>query len=241
MKSARSSSAEFSVASVHAEVVELRESGNHARAAAAARRALAYVEEREGRSHPDVAAMLLELGQALEATDRWEDARHHYARADRMLRLHARTANRDIRRLQLKAARALCGVYRALGRYRLADRHGRRAIALAERSFGPRDLDLAGALNDVGMLRKYQGRYPEAAPLYRRALGILRGAGLGESADAASVFPHLGGIEHARGRYVRAEGPARRAVELRTRAFGSEHPAVAADIAALAAVLEARA
>ena len=46
----------------------------------------------------------------------------------------------------MKTARALCGVYRALGRYAKAEPHGTRAIAMARTYFGLRDLDLAGAL-----------------------------------------------------------------------------------------------
>lgn len=156
--------------------------------------------------------------------DRWAEALRLYLRADTLLARYARLRNPDIRRLRIKAARALCGVCRVLARYELGDRHGWRTVALAEKYFGRRDLDLAGALNDLGMLRKYQGRYSEAIPLYRRALGIVRAAGLGASAEAASLYHNLGGIDHARGRYAQAEAPARRAVALRTRALGPRLP-----------------
>jgi len=225
---------------LHAKAENLREAGDHKRAAVAARGALRLFERYEGRRHPDVAAALLELGRARELGDAWGEALGYYRRANTILRRFARLQNPDIRRLRVKSERALCGVYRALGRYPLGDRHGRLAVDLAERYFGARDLDLAGALNDVGMLRKYQGRYAEAPPLYRRSLAIVRRAGLGDSADAASIYHNLGGIEHARGRYARAEVPARRAVVLRTRALGARHPSVAADVAALAAIVEGR-
>jgi tetratricopeptide (TPR) repeat protein len=223
-----------------AEAERLRQSGEHRRAAICARRALVLFRRNEGSGHPDVAAAMLELGAALEVGDRWGEALRVYLRADTLLARYARLRDPDIRRLRVKTARALCGVCRALARYTLGDFHGRRAVELAERFFGRWDLDLAGALNDLGMLRKYQGRYPEAIPLYRRALSIVRAAGLGTSADAASSYHNLGGIEHARGRYARAEAPARRAVEIRTRALGPRHPQVAADVAALAAIVEGR-
>src|SRR3954470_11303839 len=191
-------------------------------------------------SDGDVAAMLLARGQALEIGDRWGEALRCYQRADLLLQPYARVTADHVRRLRVKVARALIGVNRALGRYRDADAHGRRALRLAERSFGRRDLDVAGALNDLGMLRKYQGRYAEALPLYRRALEILRAAGLGRSADAASLFHNLGGVEHARGRYARAEPPARLAVTLRETLLGPRDPAVAADLGALAAIVAAR-
>ena len=226
--------------SLHADAARLRGAGEHRVALAAGLRALALFERHEGRHHPDVAAALLEVGAALELHDRWTEALRQYQRAERLLARYARLRDPDIRRLRVKTQRALAGVLRALGRYDEADVHARRAVALATQWFGRRDLDLAGALNDLGMLRKYQGRYTEAPPLYRRALAILRAAGLAESADAASLHHNLGGIEHARGRYASAEAPARRAVVLRTRALGAGHPVVAADVAALAAIVEGR-
>src|SRR5438093_125331 len=55
----------------------------------------------------------------------------------------------------------------------------------------------------------------------------------------ASVYHNLGGLEHARGNYEAAEPLARRSVELRELALGAKHPDVAADRAALAAIVDA--
>jgi tetratricopeptide (TPR) repeat protein len=225
---------------LHADAVRLREAGEHRVALAAARRAVELFRRHEGRAHPDVAAALLEVGAALELHDRWAEALRQYEEAERLLARYARSRNPEVRRLRIKADRALAGVLRALGRYADAERHALRAITQATAWFGARDLDLAGALNDLGMLRKYQGRHDEAPPLYRRALAILRAAGLGETSDAASLYHNLGGIEHARGHFARAEAPARRAVALRVRGLGPHHPVVAADVAALAAIVERR-
>src|SRR5580765_2909296 len=181
-----------------AEAERLRAAGDHRRAAGAARRAVSLFEKHEGRRHPDVAAALLELGQALEMGDRWAVGLRCYQRASNLLEDYARLRDPDIRRLRVKAWRALCVVERVLGQYAISDRHGRRAADRAERWFGARDLDLAGALNDIGMLRKYQGRYSEAPRFYRRALRILAANGLAASGDAASIYHNLGGIEHAR-------------------------------------------
>jgi tetratricopeptide (TPR) repeat protein len=58
--------------------------------------------------------------------------------------------------------------------------------------------------------------------------------------DMATLYHNLGGLEHARGRYARVEPWARQAVAIREQALGPEHPAVAADVAALAAILDAQ-
>jgi tetratricopeptide (TPR) repeat protein len=224
----------------HEEAVRLCDSGDRRRATRAARRAVALFTECDGPRHPDVAGARLILGRALELGDGWKAALDEYTRAGEILCRYSRLAHPEIRRLSVKTLRARCCVLRILGRYGEASRDGARAIALARRWFGQRDLDFAGALNDLGMVRKYQGRYAEAPPLYRRSLAILEGAGLGATADAASIYHNLGGIEHARGRYAQAEAPARKAVVLRTRALGAHHPSTAADMAALAAIVEQR-
>src|SRR5262252_2803921 len=137
---------------LHAEAQRRLAQGNAKGAGSAARRALALFRRHEGRFHPDVAATLLELGSALEMSDHWPQARRCYQRADAVLQRYSRLRHPDIRRLRVKVARHLCGVCRTLGGYAEGDRHGRLAVRLAERFFGARDLDLAGALNDLGML-----------------------------------------------------------------------------------------
>ena len=54
----------------------------------------------------------------------------------------------------------------------------------------------------------------------------------------ATLHHNLGGVAHARGRYAAGEADGRRAVALREAALGRNHVDVAADIAALAALVE---
>ncbi|HEU0106361.1 MAG TPA: tetratricopeptide repeat protein, partial [Vicinamibacteria bacterium] len=58
--------------------------------------------------------------------------------------------------------------HRARGEYAAAGRLLRRALAGAERAFGPPSVEVATALNDLGVVYKYQARLDEARPLYRR-------------------------------------------------------------------------
>ena len=62
------------------------------------------------------------------------------------------------------------------GNYAAADRGYRTALAEIRRRFGPRDRYLAGVFNDLGVLRKAQGRYDDAFAFYRRALPLVRAA-----------------------------------------------------------------
>jgi tetratricopeptide (TPR) repeat protein len=220
----------------HERAIALRADGHLAAAERACRQAIAGYSAVEGPLHVDVANALVELGLVLEARDRLrEGARCH----DRALRILARDRSRDpdIARLGIRARTARAGIDRTLGAYAAADRGYRIAHAAIRRRFGPRDRYLAGVFNDFGVLRKAQGRYDEALAFYRRALPLVAR----DDRHARATLEHnLGGIEHARGNFARAEPHARRAVRLRTALVGADHTAVAADVAALAAIVDAR-
>jgi tetratricopeptide (TPR) repeat protein len=219
----------------HERAIALRAAGRFALAEKACRRALAAYEAGEGRRHPDVANALVELGLILEAGDRPQEAARCHRRA--LVILGRRTGDEDLVRLALHARIALAGLDRARVAFEAADRGYQRALADARRRLPRRDPLIASLLNNLGVLRKAQGRYAEALAYYRRALPLIARR---DRAGLATLEHNLGGIEHARGQYARAEPHARRSIELRTAALGAGHPAVAADVAALAAIVEAR-
>ena len=140
------------------------------------------------------------------------------------------------------SALALAGqgaVHRAEGRFGVAEQLFVRAIELAESVFGPESIEVAYGLIELGMNFKYGGRFDDAEPLYRKAEAIVeRFAGTSVHPDIASLYHNLGGLEHARGDYERAKAHARRSVELRRASIG-DHPLVALDEGALAAILDA--
>ncbi|HEV3030602.1 MAG TPA: tetratricopeptide repeat protein [Polyangia bacterium] len=225
----------------HEQAIALRTATRLAAAEVACRRALALYTRAEGGTHPDVANALVELGQILEARDRLSAARKCHARALAILSAPAprgEPPDPDIVRLRVRARVFGAGLDRALGAYAAADRGFAAALREATRAFGPRDLDVAGILNNLGVLRKYQGRYAEAVLFYKRALPVLKAAG--DRGALATLYHNLGGIEHARGRYAAGEPHARASVVLREAELGRDHVAVAADVAALAALVEGR-
>src|SRR5258706_15722612 len=87
------------------------------------------------------------------------------------------------------------------------------------------------------MVDKYTAQFDEGAALYHRALAIAERAAPSDPLLLADVLHNLGGLEHAREHFADGEAFARRAVEVRARALGADHAAVAADRAALAAIL----
>ena len=221
----------------HEQAIAAREAGRLASSERLARRAIEGYLSAEGPGHPDVGSACLELGQVRELRDDLAEAAQCYRRARAILRRHGR-ADPEIRRLSIRAARFLGNVLRAQGRHAAADRMLARALDESMADLGPNDLETAAALNYLGMLRKYQGLFPEAAAFYRRATAIVSRSPERRGEAAATLAHNLGGLEHARGRHARGEPHARRSVALREALLGPGHPRVAADLAALAALVE---
>jgi tetratricopeptide (TPR) repeat protein len=219
----------------HERAIALRAEGKFELAARAARGALAGYEASEGPRHPDVANALVELAAALEACDRPAEATRALRRALAILR--APSGDPDLLRLRLQARVALAGLDRQRGAYAAADRGYQAALAEARRSLPPRDPLIAGVLNNLGVLRKAEGRYADAVAYYKQVEPLLPRR---DRLARATLAHNLGGIAHAQGRFAEAEPHARRAVALRARAVGTAHPSWAADVAALAAVVESR-
>jgi tetratricopeptide (TPR) repeat protein len=218
----------------HERAIALRVAGRLAPAERACRRALAGYTAAEGARHPDVANALVELAATLEARDRPAEASRALRRALAILR--SPSDDPDLLRLRLLARIAQAGLDRARGAYGDANRGLQAVLAEARRRLPARDPLTIATLNNLGVLRKAEGRYPEAVVYYRQT-----GRLLGRDRQARATLEHnLGGIAHARGRYAEAEPHARRAVALRAATLGTAHPAWAADVAALAAVVEAR-
>lgn len=144
----------------------------------------------------------------------------------------------EVDRLRVQALGRLGQVQRAEGRYTDAETSLRSALALAEETLGPDDAEVSTAANNLAVLYKYTAQFGQAESLYLRALTILQ-ARSGPDLDAATIWHNLGGLEHSRGHYAEAEQYARRAMETRQRVLGRDHPAVAADAAALGSILDA--
>ena len=123
------------------------------------------------------------------------------------------------------------------GHYREAELRLRPALALAQRSLGEDDIDTGQVLNALGMVDKYTAHFEEGRMFYERALVIAEHANPVQPLAVADVLHNLGGLEHACGRFTEGEPFARRAVDVRAGALGADHVAVAADRAALAAIL----
>jgi tetratricopeptide (TPR) repeat protein len=142
-------------------------------------------------------------------------------------------------RLQLQIQLGLGGIACGRGHYDQAARELRTALADAEATFGREAVETATALNALGVVCKYSGRFEEGIWLYQRARVILEGVGGQRHPDLATIDHNVGGLEPPRRNFEQAEPYARRSVELRRRSAGVDAPAVAEDEAAWASILHA--
>src|SRR5262245_32678032 len=138
---------------LHDRAVDARSSGRPAEAEVLCRRSLRLLEKASGPDHPDVANVLLCLGGTFEDRCAYDEAEQHYARAVAIL--DTAGDEPEVRRLQIQALGSWGGVRRTQGRYDEAEPILRRALAAAEQAFGSDDLEVATALNNLGVLYKY--------------------------------------------------------------------------------------
>ena len=114
----------------------------------------------------------------------------------------------------------------------------REAVTLAEQDSHDQPARIACSLNALGLLCKDLARYDEASALYERALDLLQSVASGHAPDFATLYHNLAGIEHARRNYAAGEPLARKGLEMRRWIGRDDDAALAADLVALAAILD---
>jgi tetratricopeptide (TPR) repeat protein len=139
----------------------------------------------------------------------------------------------EVRALHARAVRLT-----ARGNHPAANVAFRSALRLASASRPTHPLLLAALLNDFGVLCKYTGQLATANRAYRRALKILKSGERPDHAQSiATIYHNLGGVAFARHRYAEGTRYARYGIKIRQVGRPLDRVALAADEAALAAIL----
>jgi CHAT domain-containing protein/Tfp pilus assembly protein PilF len=113
------------------------------------------------------------------------------------------------------------------GKYSEAIPLAQKLLADMEKAHGPVHRDVAGALNNLGLLYGNTGRDTEAEPLYKRALAIFeKTVGL-DSVEVASTLNNLAALYQRQERFADAEPLFKRALAIRERSLGASHPDLA--------------
>jgi len=120
------------------------------------------------------------------------------------------------------------------GDYETAGRAAEKALAMAEKSFGPDRRQTAEALDMLAVVRRRSGKPGEAVPLLERALAIKRKT-LGSTDRAvASTLQELGAAQKASGRYAEAERSYSESLSIREGQLGRRHALTATTMRDLA-------
>lgn len=127
--------------------------------------------------------------------------------------------------------------YKAKARFGEAEPLCRRALAVAEASYGPKHGTVAVYLNNLAGLLRATNRMAEAEPLYRRTV-VIREAVFGpKHPSVATGLNNLAELLRATNRPAEAEPLFRRALAIGEAAHGPNHPSVANRLSNLAVLL----
>lgn len=223
----------------HSQAQQWQLEGRHREAAAAFEPVAAFFANAEGEASPDLANVLIDWSESLQALCKYQDAEEKARRGKTILYELRDRLDPDTRGTLLPRAACMWGrSLRELGRYEEAAISLLDAIKEAERHYGLNHRELADWLNEYGILCKYWGRYDEGLAYYRRALRILEDEFGKEAPETASLYHNLGGLAHTRGHFSEGEPLARKAFEIRLRAFGVDHPGTVADEVAWGGLLD---
>lgn len=118
----------------------------------------------------------------------------------------------------------LASLYCSLGRYDQAECFCRRAIEVAETSFGVEHPFLAHCLNNLAGVYYHQKRYEEAEPVCRRLLSIYESSSGEEHPDVGMAANNLAMLYHVQGKYHQAERLYLRALAVRAKTLNYGHP-----------------
>jgi eukaryotic-like serine/threonine-protein kinase len=125
-------------------------------------------------------------------------------------------------------------VYYKLGQYDKAQPMLEEALALRQRAFSGKHLNVATSLNNLADVLQMKGEYERAEPLYRAALEMRRELFRQDHPELAKSINGLADLLHDKGSYDDAEPLYREALAMRLRLFGEEHLDVAESLNNLA-------
>lgn len=101
------------------------------------------------------------------------------------------------------------------------------ALAIKENYYGDAHTEVAGILNNYGLLLRHTNRLAEAEPMFRRALSINEQSYGVAHPDVATVLLNLAGLFQSKDCYTEAEPMLRRALTIKEKLHGSDHADVA--------------
>jgi len=218
--------------SLNRQAVALLQQGRYDEAIATARRAVETAERTLGKDHPGLAAALTNLGEAY-----LEGGQYALAEAPMQRAIEIGQSSWGMGPADMGALYNNLGtLYAKLDRLRDAERLYRQALGLEDR-IGTPHLFVATWLNNLATLYIRQQRYQEAWTLAEKSLVLLPGRASTDPA-VAETFSLMGSLREREGQYADARRFLQWALDIRTRAFGEQHPVTATSLHNLGMLLD---
>ncbi|MGC9972841.1 MAG: tetratricopeptide repeat protein [Bryobacteraceae bacterium] len=171
---------------------------------------------------PRLAATLNRLGVLYHYLGRYLGAEPLFRRAIALMESASGADNPELGTVLYN----LGGLYKSQGKFPEAETAYKDALVAWERTLGPDHPDLALAYQNLGEMCMHQGRTPEALFALRRALALLDSRN-SEDWITLVVVNKLAAYYTVQERHTEAEPHLWRALELRRRLQGPDHPKVA--------------
>ena len=189
-----------------------------------------------GRSHPEVAESLLELGRFL--TEKGQ-----LARAEPLLREAIALQTELFGAESLGASDALYQLGRLLikkGEYDQAESVFRQCLAIRRRLLPAMDLRVARCLGELGWVRLRKGDYDPAEALFRESVAITEKTSPPRGPEMAAALHGLATLLDFKGDLAGAEPLFREVLAIRRALLGEEHTAVAQSLGNLGSIRSQR-
>ena len=129
---------------------------------------------------------------------------------------------------------------REQGDYRRGISVARKALSVAETSFGKNDRNTGISMSLLGLLYEAQGDYAAAEPLYKRALAINEKTLGAQHPDTARSLDNLARLYYSQGDYAAAEPLFKRSLAIREKTLGAQHPDTATSLNNLAVLYKSQ-
>jgi CHAT domain-containing protein/Tfp pilus assembly protein PilF len=213
------------------EAAALQRSGDYSGAMARSQQARELREAVLGKTHPDVASCLNQLGTLYRLQGDLAQAKPLFQRALAIREAALGKGHPDV----AASLQGLAILYTTQGLYGQAEPLFQRALAIREAALGKEHPDVANSLDALAVIALNQGMYGRAEPLYQRALAIREALGPGHP-DVATSLNNLAALYLEQGLYGRAEPLFQRALVIWEQERGPQHPHVSMTLNNLAAV-----
>jgi Flp pilus assembly protein TadD len=178
--------------------------------------ALLAAEEAYGTHHPAVAMALNNLGLWYKSSGRFEEAEFLYQRALQI----AGEGSMECASIHYN----LSGLEQARGRFERAELYARKACEIRLRYRTTEHPDYATDESLLASILDSLGRYHEAEPLYWHALSVFEHTLGAEHYEIAIHLNNMAANCYARRDFAAAEALYKRALEIKYKKFGQNHP-----------------